>query len=68
MRCDDCSNTDALRYEDDDGEAFFLCYDCAIYHGIIDPTEGLTNADQLELDLSDVCTTAADYMRADEGS
>lgn len=68
MRCDDCSNTDAIQYEDDDGEKFALCYDCALYNGVIDPTEGLTNADQLQFDLDDVCSTADDYRRADEGA
>lgn len=71
--CEDCGATGRVRtYDDPETEQdVLLCPACArhLYAGFEDVTEGLVSADDdPDSEFTDVCITAADYMRADEGS
>ena len=71
--CEDCGATKGVRtYDDPDTEQeVLLCPMCArdLYAGCEDVTDGLVSADDdPDSEFTDVCITAADYMRADEGS
>ena len=71
--CGDCGATGGIRtYDDPETEQeVVLCPACArdLNSGIEDVTEGLVSADDdPDSEFADACHTAADYLRADEGS
>ncbi len=71
LPCEDCTRTEHVRmYPDPEtDEPVALCPFCAkALEEDLDPTAGLISADEdPDSEFTDACTTAADYMRADEG-
>ncbi|MDL1948198.1 hypothetical protein FBQ97_00060 [Acidobacteria bacterium ACD] len=73
MSCEDCGATRGVKtylYLETD-EPVLLCPACAreMTDAFDDFTDGLVPADEEpETEFPDACFTAADYMRADEGS